>query len=164
MDASDTSYEAVERLARQVGIQSTDFSSEHDRWPVYQRAIQEPSTFDQLKRCIRDEQDDVVAHSAVLLVLERVTADEAEAWLSLLPMTSRDHATVRASEIQVLGRAIDSELPTPEVDEQLELWTDWLQRRLVPHLDAESLSVLAARARTKKVRTASAQRLRTIQV
>lgn len=153
----------VELLAGELGVASSDLESEHGRWTLYQQAVEDPNQFELLKRCLAEESDAAVASSVVLLILEKLTGPEHASWVEMLPADSQESATVRSEEVQVLVRARESRLDRAEVDSNLEHWTDWLQRRLVDVLEGESLRLLADRARTRKVRNVSAQRLRSQQ-
>jgi hypothetical protein len=144
----------VERLAALVGHRLSDQSDEHARWAVYQVASERADAYPTLLAAVAEEPDRNVALSVVLAVLERLPADEHEAWVGALAEDNREHAEQRSAEVRLLRRA--GELGAEEVAAELPEWTNWLQLRIADGLTAEARAVVAERGRTRRIRNAAA--------
>jgi hypothetical protein len=62
----ELTQDAVERLARLVGVALGDWRDEHDRWKVYLKAMETPAVRGLLLRAVGSESDDNLAASVVL--------------------------------------------------------------------------------------------------
>jgi hypothetical protein len=85
-------------------------------------------------------------------MLELVSPDEHPRWISRLEGRDRAYAERRSAEWKVLWRAREDALGREEVDRSLDGWSDWLQLRIAPYVEAEARAVIEQRGRTARIR------------
>ncbi|MCL2582974.1 MAG: hypothetical protein FWE35_11000 [Streptosporangiales bacterium] len=152
--------EAVRELARRVGKAVGDLSSEHERWWVYQRAVDSPQTWNVLLTAVSLEENPAVAGSVVSLLLEKMPASTRMTAVQALPPENRDFAAARARDLAVLDALADGSYRHAE-GAGVDSWSTWLQLRGLERTgDERLLAELASQGRTKRVRGRAAHRLR----
>ncbi|MEU7942962.1 hypothetical protein [Microbispora bryophytorum] len=161
--------EGIELLARLLGDVVADYEDEHERWRLYEKALDDtPSVMKALEAAILQEEDENVALSVVLRVLERVPRSERTAWINRLSGSrSREYARARATDMATLEDLVRKEyvLPAGEGDScsSVEDWSDWLQLRLAQKsFSTDLLKCLATAGRTKRIRRSASERLTTL--
>lgn len=133
----------------------------HDRWALYRRAASAPTAWPLLLRAVRWETDPALASAVVVLMLEKVPGAERKSWVSALAPTARPFSLVRLRELAVYERLCAGVVPEDFGPDDIEGWSDWLQRRAALGLDEERvLTLLARTGRTKKARRTALERLR----
>jgi len=147
---------AVAAIVAQVGGQPVDVSSEHARWFLYQQAMLRPEAWSALEEAVRREEDDGVASSVVVDMLERVPVDGRQRWVDALSSPDvRRFAQGRADDLAVLEAAVVGENVDPAHRSR------WLQLRLAEQgTDHDLLARLADIGETKRIRRIAAERLR----
>lgn len=156
----------MDSLARQVGETIRDASSGHERWRIYRRAADLRQTWDLLLEAIRHEPDPSIASAVVVQLLERASPDIRSLAVAALPEgKQRDFAETRSREIGILEALSTGHGPPGEARDNVDSWSTWLQLRVSSNTDDERvLEELAEAGRTKRVRGAAAQRLRSLNV
>ncbi|WP_454043329.1 hypothetical protein [Cellulosimicrobium sp. Marseille-Q8652] len=148
--------ERLEELADALAM-TGDAADEHWRWAVYRRATEVPALRTTLLRAVEVEPDAAVAVGVAWAVLERDDAETAR-WVAAVPAPDRRRVESRAAEIAVL-RGVRS-LDTAPSAQDVNGWSDWLQRRVVTEVDGRRvLAALAEHGRTRRVRGAARERL-----
>ncbi|MFI7431902.1 hypothetical protein ACIBPB_33570 [Micromonospora sp. NPDC049836] len=138
-----------------------DDSDEHQRWPLYQRAICDVACHPSLLAALFLDPDDVLVAAVVTQMMEWVEVPQREQWIGLARNESdRQYACRRAREVDILR----VQGAVPELTrETLSTWTDWLQIRLAETSTAvRTLDHLARFGRTKRIRRTAAKRLSTV--
>lgn len=149
----------VRGIAASLGIPPEDLDSDHGRWRLYERAIDDSVASELLLRAVALETDRALAVSVVLRMLELVPDDRHSAWIDQLAPDNRAYSVRRAAEIRLLRRVLSDGLDIQEAASSLDSWSDWLQRRLATVVDdTQLLSLISARGRTQRVRNAAAER------
>ncbi|MBD3144726.1 hypothetical protein [Microbispora bryophytorum] len=145
-----------------------DYENEHERWRLYEKALDhaDPSVRKALEAAILQEEDENVALSVVLRVLERAPRSERTAWINRLSGSrSREYARARATDMATLEDLVRNVLPAGEggLCSSVEDWSDWLQLRLAQKsFSADLLKCLATAGRTKRIRRSASERLTTL--
>ncbi|MEW2291117.1 hypothetical protein ABZ719_00210 [Streptomyces sp. NPDC006743] len=99
--------------------------------------------------------------SPALGKLERVPEQRREDWVRLLPPAVRGFSAQRARDLGVLESLERGTVPAEAVDDLVDGWSDWLQRRAVEvSRDRDVLGVLSRRGRTKGIRRSAVDALR----
>jgi hypothetical protein len=156
-------HDVLGRIAGALGAPLPDAGTDHDRWRLYERAIESSASLDLLRQAVALEEDRTLATSVVLRILERAADDQQDDWIAQLTPENREYCKKRAAEIRILRRARQGALSAGEIASQMGDWTDWLQRRLVDGLsDGDSLAILSSQGKTKRVRNAATERLRAL--
>ncbi|GAB3901128.1 hypothetical protein GCM10027612_63980 [Microbispora bryophytorum subsp. camponoti] len=109
--------EGIELLARLLGDVVADYENEHERWRLYEKALDhaDPSVRKALEAAILQEEDENVALSVVLRVLERAPRSERTAWINRLSGSrSREYARARATDMATLEDLVRNVLPAGE--------------------------------------------------
>ncbi|GAB3401706.1 hypothetical protein [Flindersiella endophytica] len=127
LPVSDELRARVPRLAAVCAVPDPDSADEHERWGLYEYAIEQRQTWIELRSCVSAEPDVSVATSVVARVLERVSPGERSAWTAAVRAEGRPFVERRAHELAILEapgsvRASDGSW---DVDD----WTNWLQLR-----------------------------------
>ncbi|WP_144119106.1 hypothetical protein [Catellatospora sichuanensis] len=142
-------------LARCVGVRvPADLRDEHQRWPLYQRAMGRPECHEQLMATVAA---DPVLMMAVVVQMLGIDREGRDRWVALArEEQDRAYASRRAAEHAIREAHGDVADLGPEV---IPTWTDWLQRRLsevstVPVV----LELLARHGRTKRIRRTASSR------
>ncbi|GAA0980476.1 hypothetical protein GCM10009555_047030 [Acrocarpospora macrocephala] len=154
--------EAIRSLADLAGEEIVDFRDEHHRWHLYQRVInsERPDLRDVLYQVIGRDEDDALALTVVLHVLEQVPEVERHAWVDRL-RTSKSHqyASARSFDIGMLESILQGAI-SENAWQALQERSDWLQLRLARRSEsAVVLDELANSGRTKRIRRLAAERL-----
>jgi hypothetical protein len=107
------------------------------------------------------EPDGPLASAVVGAVLERVPGDERERWVRILPPAVRGFSERRARDLGVLESFEQGAVSAEVVDDLIDGWSDWLQRRAVRvTADQDVLRVVSQKGRTKRIRRAALDALR----
>jgi len=157
-----TNWDFSERLAARVGERAGDLSNGHERWRIYRRAVEMPQAWGDLLSAIASEPDQPMASAAAVQLLERVPPEMRNAVVSALADgKGRDFAVLRSRELGILDSLSDGRYGVGNVDKNLDSWSTWLQLRAAGEVtDERILAVLARSGRTRRVRSAAAERLR----
>jgi hypothetical protein len=162
-ELSQALVEVLRQLSQAVGRAGDEvsFGDGHERWSLYRAAMDTSSALPLLFDAVSLEPDGPLASGVVGEVLERVPSDERERWVRILAPSVRDFSARRARELDVLESLAQGAVPADSVDDLIDSWSDWLQRRAVgATTDKAVLSVVSHKGRTKKVRQAAADALR----
>ncbi|MBX6385472.1 MAG: hypothetical protein IRZ07_21280 [Microbispora sp.] len=163
----DSLSEAIKTLSGLAGVVVADCKDEHERWWLYQAVMDDPnpSTRQALQAAVCQEEDENVALSIVLRMLERVPKSDRALWIDAISDgASHEYAHARAVDLENLETLLQREDPVCGVRGDsscsIESWSDWLQLQLA----AKSSSVgllrrLAEAGRTKRIRRSAAERL-----
>ena len=156
-----TERSGLTRLAQAHGCTGA-LGDEHVRWALYQEALRQDA-LDLLLLAVAEDPDHVMAAGAVVGALEQVLPGERGRWVSVTTgWSTADFVARRAGELDVLesvSRTVGGD-GSPAVEEDVDDWSDWLQRRAsVPATRAEVLEVLAERGRTRRIRHTAAEAL-----
>ncbi|MFE2016845.1 hypothetical protein ACFW9O_02195 [Streptomyces sp. NPDC059499] len=130
----------------------------HARWDLYRSAAGQPEAAELLLAAVRAETDLPLASSAVVMMLEKVPADERRRWVDALRPEVRGYAERRSNELAVLDSLARGERSFGADD--VEAWSDWLQLRAAQagtDGDGHVLDVLAEHGRTKRIRRHAAE-------
>lgn len=164
MRASDamTDWDASERLAARIGEPAGDLSSGHERWRIYQRAMDMPQAWADLLAAIASDPDRGVAAGVAVPLLERVPPEMRDAVVATLADgNGHDYAVVRSRELGILESLADGRYDVGNVHEGLDSWSNWLQLRAAGKVtDERVLAELASSGRTKRIRSTASRRLR----
>jgi len=154
----------VDSLARLTGETIGDASSGHERWRIYRRAVDLQQTWTRLLEVIRHEPDPAIASAVVVQLLERVSPDIRPLVVATLPEGKhRDFAETRSREIGILEAHSTGHYTPGPAPNNVDSWSTWLQLRVSNHAnDKRVLEELAVAGRTKRVRAAATQRLRSL--
>jgi hypothetical protein len=152
--------DAVEQLARLVGVAPGDLGDEHARWVIYLKGIESPAARDLLLRAVGAETDDNLAASVVLRMIEGIGEDGRAEWVNSLRGDKREYAHRRALELSILERILSGTFDSAEVAQQIDGWTDWLQLRIAESATSPGvLDIVGEAGRTRRIRnTAKARR------
>lgn len=137
----------------------------HARWELYRRAAEILEAREPLPAAVAAESGLPLASAVVVMMLEKVPADERGRWVNALDPEVRDFSRTRERELSLLD-ALTAEGPyagSPSAQE-ITAWSDRLQLRAVGAArDHPLLELLAGCGRTKRIRREarqSADRLR----
>jgi hypothetical protein len=153
----------LRQLAQAVGRYEDDasFADGHDRWSLYRAAMDIPAALPLLFEAVSLEPDGPLASAVVGAVLERVPGDERERWVRILPPAVRGFSERRARDLGVLESFEQGAVSAEVVDDLIDGWSDWLQRRAVRvTADQDVLRVVSQKGRTKRIRRAALDALR----
>ncbi|MFI6015038.1 hypothetical protein ACIBAG_40780 [Streptomyces sp. NPDC051243] len=153
----------LRQLARAVGRYEDDasFADGHDRWSLYQVAMDTPAALPLLFEAVSLEPDGPLASGVVGDVLERVPGDERERWVQILPPAVRGFSAGRAQDLGTLESLERGAVSAEAVDDLIDTWSDWLQGRAVRvTADQDVLRVVSRKGRTKRIRQAAVDALR----
>ncbi|TDD46529.1 hypothetical protein E1286_20740 [Nonomuraea terrae] len=93
-------------------------------------------------------------------MLERTAPGDRTAWVERLPEESRAYPLRRMAELEIVDVLRSGDLSAEQVADDLEGWSDWLQRRITEDVpDAMVLDILAGHGRSKRVRRQAAEGL-----
>jgi hypothetical protein len=147
------------RLCHAIGAKpcGSGIESDAERWVIYQKTISTLESLDLLLAAIASEGNTALASATVVAVIEQRADQEPENWIRLLPADVRVFPRVRANEVERLRQLMAGSTASPD---EIDGWTDWLQRRASTRpIDVEVLSLLAKCGRTKRVRNAAREQL-----
>ncbi len=148
----------LEELTELTAMPDANTADEHVRWAIYQRALTIPAAYRALRIAITIEPVQSLATAVVVALLEQVAPGDHPSWISALPPRARAFPTRRSEELAIAEAHRTGPPPT-----DFSNWSDWLLRHVATSTTSEeTLTKLAAEARTKRVRTLAAQRLTTI--
>ncbi|MEO3863387.1 hypothetical protein [Acrocarpospora sp. B8E8] len=154
--------EVIRSLADLAGEEIVDFRDEHHRWHLYQRVInsERADLRDVLYQVIGWEEDDALALTVVLHVLEQVPEVERHAWVDRLRTSeSHQYASARSFDIGMLESILQGAVSENAL-QALQERSDWLQLRLARRSEsADVLDELANSGRTKRIKRLAAERL-----
>lgn len=154
--------EVLAGIADAVGDSTADIGTDHGRWRLYEAAMSLPTALHLLRQAVALEVDRSLAVSVVLRMLEQVSDDQQSDWINQLGPDNRAYSEKRAAELEILRRARMGALHEADMTAGLQIWTDWLQIRLVDALAGrETLAILSTKGRTKRIRNAAMTKLRT---
>jgi hypothetical protein len=152
------SWDVVRRLAAHLGSETGDLSSGHERWGVYQHAVDTPETWPDLLAALKSEPDQPVASAVVVQLLERVPSEMRGGVVGVLTEgKSRDFAEARSRELGILESLAARRSGADPA--QLGSWSTWLQLRAASEATDEAvLAELARSGRTRRVRSVASRR------
>ena len=139
------------KLVAAVG-EAPDLHADYGRWQLYRAAAADEGLRGLLLSVVVEEPDRVLARAVVVYMLEVVSPDEHMQWITRLHEDEREFAQRRSTEWRVLLRARGEALSRREVEVGLDGWTDWLQLRIAPYVEAEARAVIEERGRTNRIR------------
>jgi hypothetical protein len=132
--------------------EAPDLHADYGRWQLYRQAAVDPGLRGLLLDVVEEEPDRVLARAVVIYMLEVVGPDEHAQWISRLNEDEREFAQRRSTEWRVLRNARAHALCREVVEKELDGWTDWLQLRIAPYVEAEARPVIEERGRTHRIR------------
>ncbi|MFH8224746.1 hypothetical protein ACH4C2_37080 [Streptomyces sp. NPDC018057] len=153
----------LQKLARAVGQYEdrASYSDGHARWSLYRVAMDTPTALPLLFEALSLEPDGPLASGVVGYVLERVPEDEREQWVQLLPPAVRGFSAQRARELVILESLKQGAVPAETVNDLIDGWSDWLQRRAVDATaDQDVRRILSQKGRTKRIRQSALEAFR----
>ncbi|QNE17670.1 hypothetical protein F1D05_06850 [Kribbella qitaiheensis] len=139
------------KLVAAVG-EAPDLHADYGRWQLYRVAARDKCLHGVLLEVVEEEPDRVLARAVVVYMLEVVSPDEHPRWIERLQEDEREFAERRSTEWRVLLRAREEALCREEVEAGLDGWTDWLQLRISPYVEAEARAMIEERGRTTRIR------------
>ncbi len=106
-------------------------SSGHERWRIYQRAMEMPQAWADLLAAIASDPDRGVAAGVAVPLLERVPPQMRDAVVATLADgNGHDYAAARSRELGILESLSDGRYDVGNVREDLDSWSNWLQLRV----------------------------------
>ena len=159
--SSDESFaEALRRLNAHRGLDLT-IEDEHSRLELYQSVRSDRSLRPQLLECLAQDPEEALVTSELAALLLLGPPEDRESLMAVAPASGREWLATRAHEVDVLRRVIGGAAGAVDLEEVVT-GTDWLQRRVVERARSpQVLERLAAHGRTRRVRNAAAEALRT---
>jgi hypothetical protein len=139
------------KLVAAVG-EAPDLHADYGRWQLYRAAAADADLHGLLLSVVEEEPDRVLARAVVVYLLEVVSPDEHAQWITRLREDEREFAQRRSTEWRVLLSAREEALCREVVEAGLDGWTDWLQLRIAPYVEAEARVVIEERGRTSRIR------------
>jgi hypothetical protein len=154
----------VGMIAAKVGCRAGDLSSGHERWRIYQCAIDMPELWPDLLEAIKVEQDPPIASAVVVHLLEHVPADARISVVGTLRAgKERDFAVARVQELGIIESIRAGGCNAEAIRAEADSWSTWLQLRLAGSAtDKIVLAELAKTGRTKRVRSIASAQLRSL--
>lgn len=152
----------ITELADILDLSPIDIESGHERWRLYQRAMEAPSSWRLLAEAVGFEADAAIAMSVVLRMLEKLPAERRAEWIHKLSSEKEmDYASQRSQELQTFVDLSGDELASSSDPLFDPAWSVWLQLRLAESAANEDLLVqLSEEGATKRVRSTATARLR----
>jgi hypothetical protein len=139
------------KLVAGVG-EAPDLHADYGRWQLYRAAAVDQGLHGLLLSVVEEEPDRALALAVVVYLLELVGPDEHTQWIKRLHEDERQFAQRRSTEWRVLRKARDEPLCREAVEAGLDGWSDWLQLRIAPYVEAEARTVIEERGRTIRIR------------
>jgi len=139
------------KLVAGVG-EAPDLHADYGRWQLYRQAAVDAGLRPMLLDVVQEEPDRVLARAVVIYMLEVLDGDEHSQWINRLEEDEREFAQRRSTEWWVLRSARAEALCREVVEAELDGWTDWLQLRIAPYVEAEARAVIEQRGRTHRIR------------
>ncbi|WP_112239751.1 hypothetical protein [Kribbella monticola] len=139
------------KLVAAVG-EAPDLYADYGRWQLYRVAAADAGLRELLLSVVEEEPDRALARAVVVYMLEQVGPDEHAQWIERLAEDEREFAERRSTEWRVLLRAREQPLSREEVEAGLNSWSDWLQLRIPPYVEAEARRIIEERGRTARIR------------
>ncbi len=139
------------KLVAGVG-EAPDLHADYGRWQLYRQAAVDPGLRGLLLDVVEEEPDRALARAVVIYMLEVLGLDEHAQWIQRLDEDEREFAQRRSTEWRVLRNARAEALGREVVERELDGWSDWLQLRIAPYVEAEARVVVEERGRTQRIR------------
>lgn len=142
---------AVDALCEALHVVPLDPEDEHWRWELYRRALEADESFDALRRCVVVEPVVQIAVGVVFALLETHAIGDLDEWIAGLPPWGVGLVVEKAADFELVRTLSSAEAVVDEED--VDRWSDWVQRRLSQGSCSETvLAALARTGRTRRVR------------